>query len=160
MKVVLSFLPLSLLSRPSPPSAPPRALVYLPVAGSAGSRQLAALPRCPGRFRAKHSPGKITRLPGGRSSQTKSNRTQTDPLHCLPEPEASPRPRHPRLSPLPHRYPWLGGVFASPGSGGCVEAPTVCVPRGRKSAGVFEGKGDKGFCSPPSPYGGCFLRRC
>lgn len=144
--------------------------------------QLAALPPCPSRFRAKQSAGKITRLPGATGAdRPKPNRTEPNPNRPpTPPPRAgslSP-PTAPKAQPLAPSLPLVGGVLSRSGSSaglfasrlgarrapshaeGCVEAPTVCAPRRRKRAEVFEGKGDTGFCFPPSPYGGCFLRRC
>lgn len=54
-------------------------------------------------------------------------------------------PTAPKAQPLAPSLPLARGGFASPGSGGCVEVPTACAPRGRKPAGFSRGKGTRGF---------------
>lgn len=194
MKVVHSFLlppPPPPFEDPPfrpPPQSHPRGTVpvYLPAAGS-GVRQLpgAGEARRPPRFPAvlgrNAAPGKphgCLELQEPLASQTKPDPDQPPPPSPGTGSLSSP-PRSPRLSPLPHRHPRLGGgvfpgggssagLFPSRpgarrgplGSGGCVEAPTVGAPRGRERPAVSEGKGDTGFCFPPSPSADCFLRRC
>ncbi|XP_010575446.1 PREDICTED: growth/differentiation factor 6 [Haliaeetus leucocephalus] len=101
-----------------PPQSHPRGTVpvYLPAAGS-GVRQLPAAgeARPPSRFPAvlgqNAAPGKphgCLELQEPLASQTKPNPDQPPP----PSPGAgslSSPPRSPRLSPLPHRHPRLGG---------------------------------------------------
>lgn len=102
--------------------------------------QLAALPPCPSRFRAKQSAGKITRLPGATGAdRPKPNRTEPNPNRPpTPPPRAgslSP-PTAPKAQPLAPSLPLArGGSFPQREFGGALRLPPRCpsrpFPRGR-----------------------------
>lgn len=80
--------------------------------------QLAALPPCPSRFRAKQSAGKITRLPGATGAdRPKPNRTEPKPTPYTASPRRKPLPAHGTQgsAPCPIATPGSGGFFPAAG---------------------------------------------